>query len=88
MTEKENKEFLEDKITITRDEFSDILGIEIANIQRGMVSRAEKRGEEPDDEMIGTFSEMLIAFGANIMTKLFDESKVGNLEITEEGEDL
>ena len=88
MTEKENKEFLEDKITITRDEFSDILGIEIANIQRGMVSRAEKRGEALDEELMGACREMLIGFSANIMTKLFDEGKIGDLEITEGGEDL
>ena len=79
-----DNEFRNDKITITRDEMADIVAVEVVKIMKGARKRVENRGEEVDTKLFDMVQTVLLAYSADIMTVLFDEGKIGDLEIEED----
>ena len=79
-----DENFRNDKITITRDELADIIAVETINIMKNARKAVEEGNETLDADTVYTIQSLLLMFGADIMTTLFDESKIGNLEIAEE----
>ena len=79
-----DNEFRNDKITITRDEMADIVAVEVVKIMNGARKRVENRGEEIDTKLFDMVQTVLLAYSADIMTVLFDEGKIGDLEIEED----
>lgn len=76
-----NEDFRNDTITITRDEFSSIIACETIQILKNARKRAENGDDTLDEGLIEQIQNLLMMFGADIMTALFDEGKVDNLEI-------
>ena len=70
-------DFREDRITITREEFSTVISDKVANFHKNIME------EYKNKELGKAYNDLLIAFGAALMTALFDEGKVEDLEIGE-----
>ena len=80
----ENKDFRNDTVTITRDELASIFAIKIAHIHSDAIDLVRSKGVEPDMEMLSKIDEALLRFSADVMTDIFDEAGIGELEIEKE----
>ena len=76
----EDKEFLEQTVTVSRDEFSDIVAREVAVLITHLKEKM-KGTELEDPELLDMFTEAFLLFGSDIMTNLFDTGKLDKLEI-------
>lgn len=70
-----DKGFREEKITISRDELAEVMGAEVVEILKHSNKFAE------DDRTVKLIQSLLLAYSADVMTVLFDDAKVDNLEI-------
>ena len=78
-----DENFRNDKITITRDELADVVANETVRIMGNAMKKVDEGDERVDPKTVEMMQNLLMMFGADIMTVLFDESNIGNLEIEE-----
>ena len=74
--------FRNEQITITRDEIASLMATKIANLHISVLD--ETVGQEIDTELLDMIDEMFLRFSADVITALFDEGKLGELEIDKE----
>lgn len=72
-----DKDFREDKITITREEVADVIAVITAKRYRNALKLAEENETEVDYEQLNDIGNLLIDFGAELLTSLFDETNIG-----------
>lgn len=77
-----SEDFRNDKITITRDEFASIIALHTVRIMRSANRKAKMF--DISEDTITLLETFLLAFGADVMTTMFDEG-IEDLEI--EGEE-
>lgn len=74
-----DEKFRNETVTITREELAEIFGVKIARL----IKRFEQ-DEDRDEELNSLIVSMITAFSGDVLTTVFDEGKIGDLEIDTE----
>ena len=69
-----DEKFRDSKVSITRDEFAEIVAVETLRIMKNVSGKID--ADEADK-----VRNLLMMFGANLMDILFDEGRPENLEV-------